>query len=186
MKTTSIRTFLSTVVFAMLAVVGYAAEPTTVDGDGHFSANFPMAVRRANRIVDKDFGQVTTCQVSWKGFRAIQVYTAHGSVAFMVVYSDYPTDYVSQTGASTICKNAAKELADGAKGTIRSTTEHKLGTIAGIEVVIDGPSGGFVEVARFYAVGERLFQVTYVGPPESETGRDALAFLNSFRILPSN
>jgi hypothetical protein len=144
------------------------------DNDGHFAANFPAAVKRANRIVDKDIGQIAT----------FQVYVSQGGVAFIVTYSDYPEGYVAKTGAATVYKDAAKEAAGNAKGTIRGEDNCKLGDVGGLEAVIDGPDRGYVERVRIYVVGDRLFQVTYVGPPDSEAGKPALDFLDSFRLLP--
>jgi hypothetical protein len=159
---------------AALVVAG-RADPTAVeDNDGHFAANFPSAVRRANRIVDKDIGQIVT----------FQVYASQGAVAFMVTYSDYPEGYVVKAGAAAFFKDAAKEAAEAAKGTIRGEDNCKLGDVAGLEVVIDGPDRAYVQRMRLYVVGDRLFQVTYIGPPDSEAGKAALDFLDSFRLLP--
>jgi len=144
------------------------------DNDGHFAASFPSAVRRGNRIVDKEIGQIAT----------FQVYASQGAVAFMVTYSDYPDGYVAKTGAATVYRDAAKGAAEDAKGTVRGEENCKLGDVAGLEVVIDGPDRGYVERMRLYVVGDRLFQVTYVGPPDSEAGKAALDFLDSFRLLP--
>jgi hypothetical protein len=160
---------------ATLAVAGRADPTPVVDEDGHFSATFPAAVRRANRIVDKDIGQIVT----------FQVYTHQGAVAYMVTYNDYPEGYVAGAGAAAVYKNAAKEAAENANGTIRGQDNCKLGDVAGLEVVIDGPDRGFVERMRLFVVGNRLFQVTYLGPPDSEASKPALDFLDSFRLLPA-
>jgi hypothetical protein len=165
---------LLSAMFATFAVAGRADPTEVVDNDGHFAANFPAAVRRANRIVDKDIGQIAT----------FQVYTHQGAVAFMVTYSDYPEGYVAGAGAAAVCKGAAKEAAESAKGTVRGEDNCKLGDVGGLEAVIDGPDWAFVERMSLYVVGDRLFQVAYVGPPDSEAGKTALDFLDSFRLLP--
>jgi hypothetical protein len=179
MKTSSrrfgLRACLRLAMLAALAVAGRAAPTAVVDDDGHFAATFPAAVKRANRIIDKeDIGQIAT----------FQVYTSQGAVAFKVAYNDYPEGYVASTGAAAVYKGAAKEAADIAKGTIRGEDNCKLGSVGGLEVVIDGPDRGFVERIRLYLVGDRLFEVAYVGPPDSEAGKAALDFLDSFRLLP--
>ena len=169
------RSCLILAMLATLAVEGRADPTAVVDNDGHFAANFPAAVKRANRIVDRDdIGQIAT----------FQVYASLGAVAFMVSYSDYPEGYVASTGAAAVFKGAAKEAADSAKGTIRSQDNCKLGNVGGLEVVIDGADRGSVQRIRLYAVGDRLFQVMYAGPPDSEAGKAAVDFLDSFRLLP--
>jgi len=168
------RAFLRLAVLAAFAVAARADPTAVVDDDGHFSATFPGAVRRANRIVDKDIGQIVT----------VQVYTHQGAVAFMVTYNDYPEGYVANTGAATVFKAAAKEATESVKGTIRGQANCKSGDAAGLEVVIDGPDRGFVERMRLFAVGNRLFEVAYLGPPDSEADKPALDFLDSFRLLP--
>jgi hypothetical protein len=162
------------VLFALLAATG-RADPTAVeDADGHFAATFPAAVSRSNQILDTDAGQIIMCKA----------YAAQGAASFTVIYCDYPEGYVASTGAPSIFKGAAKDAADTAKGTIRSQGDCRLGDVAGLEVLIDGPNREFVERMRLYVVGDRLFQVTYTGRPNSEAGKDALDFLDSFRLLP--
>lgn len=175
MKTLS-RSFGRTacLVFAMLAVA-VRADPTMVsDEDGHFTATFPADVSRSNRIVDTDAGQIILCKVV----------AAQGAASFMVIYSDYPEGYVASTGAASVYKGAVKEAADNVKGALRSQSSCKLGGVDGLEVLIDGPNREFVERARFFVVGDRLFQVAYIGKPDSETGKAATDFLDSFRLRP--
>ena len=159
---------------AMLAVPGRAEPTATVDDDGHFAATFPAEVSRSNQILDTDAGQIIMCKAN----------AAQAGASFVVIYCDYPEGYVAGTGAPGIFKAAAKDAADQAKGSVRSQSDCKLGDVAGVEVLIDGPNKGFVERIRLFAVGDRLFQVQYRGRPGSETGKDALGFLDSFRLLP--
>jgi hypothetical protein len=160
---------------AALAAPGYADPTAVVDEDGHFAATFPAAVTRDNHILDTDAGQVIQCQVS-----AVQ-----GAMSFVVIYCDYPEGYVAGTGVPAVYKSAAKDVAGNAKGTIRKQDDCKLGDTAGLEVVIDGPNRGFVQRTRLFIIGDRLFQVTYVGRPDSEGGKPALDFLDSFRLHPA-
>src|ERR1035438_2502599 len=132
------RVWLLLAMFATLAVGGRADPVAVVDDDGRFAANFPAAVKRTNRILDTDAGQIIMCQVN----------AAQGTTSFMVIYCDYPEGYVASGGASTVYKSAAKEAADNAKGTIRGEDSCKLRDVAGLEVLIDGPGRGFVERIR--------------------------------------
>jgi len=160
---------------AATAAPGYADPTPVTDDDGHFAATFPAAVTRSNRILDLDAGQVIQCQVS----------VTQGAMSFVVIYCDYPEGYVAGTGAPAVRRNAAKEAADSVKGTIRKEEDCKLGGTAGLEVLIDAPGRGLVQRTRLFIVGDRLFQVTYVGRPDSEGGKPALDFLDSFRLLPA-
>jgi hypothetical protein len=158
----------------LLAATGRADPAVVEDADGHFAATFPAAVSRSNQIIDMDAGQVILCRT----------YAAQGAEFFTVIYCDYPEGYVASTGAAAIYKDMAKDAADKAKGTIRSQGDCKLGDVAGLEVLIDGPNRVSVERMRLYVVGDRLFQVTFTGRPNSEAGKDAQGFLDSFRLLP--
>ena len=178
MKTPSLRAGLgAALLFAILTplpMAGSSETPTTVDTDGHFSAKFPDAVTRNNAIVDKGDAQVVVSQIS----------ATQGASAFEVTYIDYPEGTVAQSGVAAVLKDAAGTMAANTKGIVRWTSPSKTAGIDGIEVLIDASGRSHVLRARLFAVGDRVFEVSYDGPRDSEAGKAAVSFLDSFRILP--
>jgi hypothetical protein len=157
---------------ATLAVATRA--DTTVDDAGRFAANFPGPIKRSSQPVDTTAGKIDMNMV----------YTDAGAVDYMVIYCDYPAGSVARSGGrSAVLNNAAKGAVENVKGTIRTKNDFRLGDVLGLEIIADMPDSKLVARARFFVVGDRLFQVLYVGLPDTEIGKDCLDFIDSFRLL---
>jgi flagellar hook-basal body complex protein FliE len=152
----------------------------TVDDAGRFVAIFLGAVQRGAQPVDTAVGKITMNMVYHDG----------GAIAHMVIYCDYPAGSVASSGGpDKVCANASDGAVKNVNGTVRTSSPCQLGDINGLEVVADIPSkdpkvpaDASVARLRFFVVGDRLYQVMYIGPAGTETTMKALTFLDSFRL----
>lgn len=158
------RTFTLLAMYAAVAVSARA--DTTIDDDGHFAARFPGPTERKSIVSDTDAGRVTMHIVL----------TNTGTNAYSVSYYDIPASAAVSVGGG------AKRAAENINGKVRSEKTCKLGDVDGLEVIVDVPSAEMVSRMRLYIVDGRFFQVVYFGPAGSESTKDALAFLDSFRL----
>jgi hypothetical protein len=157
-----------------------ARPDTVIDDAGRFVATFPGSVQRDSRQVDSAVGKIAMNMVYHDG----------GEVAYMVIYSDYPAGSVANSGgAEKVCANASDGAVKAVNGTIRTSSSFQLGDVRGLQVLADIPpkdpslpAGASFARLRFFVVGDRLFQVMYLGPASRETNPEGLAFLNSFRL----
>jgi hypothetical protein len=152
----------------------------TVDDAGRFVATFEGATQRGAQPVDTTVGKITMNMVYYDG----------GAIAHMVIYCDYPAGSVASSGGpDKVCANASDGAVKNVSGTIRTSSPYQLGDSNGLEVVADippkdpkDPSSASVARLRFFVVGDRLYQVMYIGPTGTETNPEAVAFLDSFRL----
>lgn len=147
---------------------------TSVDDNGHFVVKFPGEVKRASMPVDTPVGKVMMNVVSHEA----------GVIAYMIIYSDYPAGSVTKTGGpAKVCENASKGAVDSVNGTIRTSAACQLGDVTGLEIVADIPSRASVARLRFFVVGDRLYQVMFIGPPGQEASPAVMNYFASFRLL---
>jgi hypothetical protein len=59
----------------------------------------------------------------------------------------------------------------------------KAGEVEGLDYVASFTTAKAIVHARIFLVGHRSYVVQYVGPVDSENSKNALDFLNSFRVL---
>ena len=158
-----------------------AKSETTVDDAGRFVANFQGAVQRGSQPVDTAVGKIAMNMVYYDG----------GPVACMVIYCDYPAGSVASSGGpDKVCANASDGAVKSVNGTVRTSSAYQLGDVKGLEIVADipakdpkVPATASVARLRFFTVGDRLYQVMYIGPTGTETSPTAVAFLDSFRLI---
>jgi len=151
-----------------------APAETSVDDNGHFVVKFPGAVQRSSVPVDTPVGKVTMNVVSHEA----------GIIAYMIIYSDYPAGSVAKSGGpDKVCENASKGAVGSVSGTIRTSTACQLGDVTGLEIVADIPSKNMTARLRFFVVGDRLYQVMYIGPPGQEASPAVMNYFESFRLL---
>ena len=157
------------------------AKPATlVDDAGRFVATFQGPVQHGSQQVPTAVGTIAMNMVYYDG----------GPVADMVIYCDYPAGSVAKSGGpDAVCKNASDGAVKNVGGTVRTSFPYHLGDVQGLEIVADIPSkdpntpaNASVARIRFFVVGDRLYQLMYIGPVGSETNPKAVAFLDSFRL----
>jgi hypothetical protein len=157
-----------------------AKPETLVDDAGRFVASLPKPVQRDSQQVPTKVGNIAMNMVYYDG----------GAIAYMIIYCDYPAGSVAGSGGpDKVCANASGGAVKNVNGTLRTSSPCQLGDVKGLEIVADIPSkdpqvpaNASVARVRFFVVGDRLYQVMYIGPTASETGPKAVAFLNSFRL----
>jgi hypothetical protein len=159
------------------AILGLAAHyawgDVLNDRDGRFSANFPGRPTPSLQTVTTDAGPTIA-----------HIFENHGpqGAIYTVVYSDYPAGAMSTKTPDGVYEGAINGVMGETGGTLKSSTAVTAGGVPGREAVIDAPQRKTMFRVRFFLSGDRLYQVAYEGPPGSETGKDAVAFLDSFRI----
>ncbi|HWZ95182.1 MAG TPA: hypothetical protein VNW30_08315, partial [Opitutaceae bacterium] len=151
-----------------------------VDDAGRFVVSLPKPVQRGSQPVDTAVGKIAMNMVYYDG----------GATAYMIIYCDYPAGSVAQSGGpEKVCANASDGAVKSVNGTIRTTSSCQLGDVKGLEIVADIPpkdpkdsASASVARLRFFVVGDRLYQVMYIGPTGTETRPKAVDFLDSFRL----
>jgi hypothetical protein len=157
-----------------------AKPETLVDDAGRFVVSLPKPVQRGSQQVPTKVGTIAMNMVYYDG----------GAIAYMIIYCDYPAGSVAQSGGpDKVCENASNGAVQNVNGTIRTSSPYQLGDVKGLEIVADIPSkdpkvpaNASVARLRFFVVGDRLYQVMYIGPTGTETNIKAVTFLDSFRL----
>jgi hypothetical protein len=153
---------------------------TLVDDAGRFVVSLPKPVQRGSQAVDTAVGKIAMNMVYYDG----------GAIAYMIIYCDYPAGSVASSGGpDKVCANASNGAVQNVGAKIRTSASYQLGDVKGLEVVADIPSKDPKDAAsasvarlRFFVVGDRLYQVMYIGPAGTDTSPKAVAFLDSFRL----
>jgi len=107
-----------------------------------------------------------------------------GSVAYGVVCSDFPQDFVDKTEANTLLKNGSIGFINQFKGKVSSEQLLSLQGNPGLEIALTGVTQG-VDIfakARFYLVGRRLYQVMVIAEKGKEDAKAIDKFLGSFKL----
>jgi hypothetical protein len=150
-----------------------AKPETLVDDAGRFVVSLPKPVQRGSQPVDTAAGKIAMNMVYYDG----------GATAYMIIYCDYPAGSVAQSGGpDKVCTNASNGAVQNVGGKIQSSSACQLGDVKGLEVVAEIPSSKSMARLRFFVVGDRLYQVMYIGPTGTETDAKAVTFLDSFRL----
>lgn len=117
-----------------------------------------------------------------------QKYTRHewmldkGDKAWLVTYNDYKLGTIANQGLEKSYENAAAGTMQGVKGELRNSAKISNFGTAGRENLIFSPSYNLMLRQRIFFVGDRLYQVIYVGPIGSETETSVDNFLSSLKI----
>jgi hypothetical protein len=106
-----------------------------------------------------------------------------GEKAWLVSYNDYRRGTISDAGLDKSFENAIRGTTQGVKGELRNTTKLDNAGIAGREALIFSTSYKLMLRQRIFFVGDRIYQILYVGPPGTETDGAVDAFLSSLKIL---
>jgi hypothetical protein len=164
------RLLLACALLASVAALTASADPT-VNKDGHFSTDFPGAV-------------TISSQPAGNSVLNIVNYDQDNTTSFFVMYGDQPAGTWARLGgidrAYQLAINGAMKSQNG---TLLSSGDCQTGNTAGKEYLVDIPDKKLVCRVRYYIVGNRLFQVMYVGQPGTQNDKRVTDFLDSFRLL---
>jgi hypothetical protein len=174
MPSSTSRLITNFVGWLMLAGPAYA--DTFTSKEWGFSATFPGPANQTAQPVKTAVGDVTMVTV---------YYVNEGDgVSYGVITSDYPKGTITRQPLEQVYKKNAVSAAESVKGTVRSITNFTVDGVVGRDVLIDSAPNGKAAHNRYFTVGDRLFQVIFIGPPGNENAKATLDFLNSFHLLP--
>ncbi len=157
----------------LLALSPLGAE-SLVEDSGRFVVNIPAPYERTVADVPTAAGNVKNYQF---------IHTADAN-ACSVQYADYPAGSVAKNGGAGItCDRILEGARESFKATIRSKAEHRLGDVIGRDCIMDSAEGKWTLRERAYVVGDRAYQVMYMCSTGAENSKEALQFLDSFRLL---
>jgi hypothetical protein len=161
---------------ALVLMASVASAETFNSSKWGFSATFPGQSKMSAEPIQTRVGNVTLVNFTYEG----------ETQAFMIALTDYPKGSIDS--AENSYNGAIEGFVDGIKGKLRTRSPYKLGNINGFDFLVDGPSAASTQKThvfheRIFLVGDRLYQILYVGPTGTEQGIAALRFLNSFRLL---
>ena len=143
--------------------------------EGKFSVAFPGKPKEATKDADSAAGKLSFTRFTYED----------GDTGLLVIYCDYPPKLRKEKGAEKILDDARDGCVEKAKGKLTDEKKRTIGKDKepGRELLIQLPDEGKPYFrSRMYLVGDRLYQVIVVGPEKYATGKDADAFLDSFKL----
>lgn len=156
-----------------VTLVAMGARAETMDNaQWGFTATFPCQSQLNSQPVSSSVGNVTV----------VLYMCTEGEGAYFVGITDFPQGAVSQQKPDDVYNGVANGAAENSNGTLRSLDPYALGNVAGREAVIDVASSKLSMHARYFIVGDRLYQAFFLGPTGQENSKAALDFLNAFSL----
>jgi hypothetical protein len=156
----------------LVLLVGLRAE-LVLDDAGRFAVDIAAPYARSENETNSGLGPTTLHLLSHDG----------GKIAFILGYNDYPPGSVAKLDLAETYRNVMKGVLDSMKCEARTSGDHRLGDINGWEYTLVAKDNSLAGHVRSYFVGDRLYQVMYLGPVDSENSGESLHFLDSFRLL---
>ncbi len=105
------------------------------------------------------------------------------TAGYIVSYDDLPPGSGAKVNLVELFKDAMTANARSTDSEVVSSGEHQLGDVRGWAFTSLSKDGKLSSHGRYYLVGDRFYQVVFMGPKGSDTGEKCLHFLNSFRLL---
>ena len=164
-------------VFMAVLALGFGgvagAEPLDNPAFG-FSVDFPCQSATASQIVSTPTGGVSmtmfVCQ------------NAGGS--YFVAVSDTPKAAVTDANREGVLNGTIAAISANLKGTIRAVVPLIGEKSRGRDVLIDIPEQKAAARAHVFLANDRVYQAMAFVPAGKETGKEAIAFLDSFKLKP--
>jgi hypothetical protein len=142
--------------------------------EGRFTVTFPEKPVNKTTRSETRFGPIETHSflVEQKGR------------AFIASYSDCPKGSVTDENRHRLFDGARNGAVTSSKGKLISEKEITLGKEKhpGREILIERPEKAGINRFRVYLVGDRLYQAAVAGSEEFTKGKEAEAFLDSFKV----
>jgi len=149
-----------------------AAVPFVSD-DGRFIIDFPVEAMQESDSTQTAIGPVVVHRVSAELADSV----------FMVGYNDYPAGTVTRDNVEGFYSNVIDGVVESIRSKNRGTVRYGAGSVDSREAIIDVPGKSLVARERCFILGNRPYQVLYLGSTGSEGSAEALSFLDSFRLL---
>lgn len=154
--------------FAAATVLSFGAAGAAPD----FTADFPCKPDVASQTV-------TAGKVS---IPVVNSSCAKDEIGYFVVVSTYPKGFIAKKTAPAAFADAVGGAAANVKGKIRSDKPIQLGKVAGHDALIDVKANKAAAHLRVFFAGDKQYQVLVVAPAGKESGKEATAFLDSFKL----
>lgn len=139
---------------------------------GAFAISMPTAPVIENHVIETETGQIDTHIVLAK---------TGSSVAYAVVYCEYPQDALFCRAPEKYLNTASDQMVRKMNGTLISETDIRLDGFPGREIRMRVPNG--ILHLKLYAVGKHSYQIYAVALDNNGSYADARKFLASFRLL---
>ena len=139
---------------------------------GAFAISMPTSPVVEKHAVDTGSGLIDTHIVLAK---------TGPSVAYAVVYCEYPQDALFCKAPEKYLTTASDQMVRKMNGDLTSESQILLDGFPGREIKMTVPNG--ILHLKLYAVGKRSYQIYAVALNDSASHTDARRFLSSFRLL---
>jgi hypothetical protein len=106
-----------------------------------------------------------------------------GATYYSVSYNEIDAGWQRQSTADDMLDRTRDGAVGAVKGKLRVDRKFNAGNVRARELVYDTPDNLTLR-QRHYLFHDRLYQVTYVGPLNSENNADVKRFFESFRFVP--
>jgi len=141
---------------------------------GRFSLSLPQGVSTETDMLETKIGTL-----------AFHTYKARSKfVQFVVAYVDYPAEYIQETGAGQLLKNAAQSAADNFGGKAIEEKAFMKDDQAVREVLIKAKKGVYAR-SRISIVGNRLYQVMAISTRRHVQDKKVEEVFSSLKFAPA-
>jgi hypothetical protein len=169
-----IRTMLAkfAAVILMCAIGGAAHAYTLRSDEGNFVAEF---------LGEPGYKKLEETAKDGQHYVRHEWLLDQGAKAWIVTYNDYKPGTIANQGLEKSYENAVAGSVQGVKGELKSVIKISNHGTDGREDFITMPEYKLIMRQRIFFIGDRLYQILYVGPPGSEKDAvvdDYLASLN--------
>lgn len=169
-----VRTALALVLLLPLAVVAQDKKDDVFHSkEGKFSIAMPSKPTENTTKVQTDLGKLDTHMFLGQ----------KGMSAYLVFYSDYPKGSVGNN-AEKVLEGVVSGNVKGSMGKLLSDQKMTIGKnkIPARQILVELTAAKQVYRSRVFLVGDRLYQVAVSGSEDFVKGKEADAFLDSFRL----
>jgi hypothetical protein len=166
---------LSVLLIVIFSLVACSPKPNWqefIGPEGDFSIQLPGTPKESVSTSNPDIGEVTIHMFN----------VPMGKYAYVVAYSDYPSDFVQNNGAKKILEGARDGALSNTGGKLLEETSLDLNGDPGLGLKVESPDGKNLAQAKMYMVGTRLYQIFVAGPKDEEGSPDIQKYFESFKL----
>ncbi|MBN1811315.1 MAG: hypothetical protein JXA14_05735 [Anaerolineae bacterium] len=156
-------------------LTGEASWKEFTSEEGRFSILLPRTPRQTTETVDTPVGEIDE-----RSFTVI-----HGSITYIVSYSDYPQNVLSAGDPQAILDSFSDSAVTSIEGKLLSERSISLDGYLGreLKIKIADDSDTAIAQIRIYLVGNRLYYIYTLAPEERASSPSVDKFLNSFKLV---
>jgi hypothetical protein len=140
---------------------------------GKFTVKMPAKPKDTSQEIDSAVGKLKV---------NMYMYEEGNAGVYMVAYTDYPEDSVTEENVKDVLAGAESGGIKGVKGKLIKSKAIKLGKYPGREVTYTVPAIKGTAKSRIFVAGDRLYQVVALGNEEFMGSEEIDFFFGSFKI----